>query len=63
MTSLQLQQEDKINFIESLASTIVKSRGRKELESTVWDITFSELLDKDWEDVLDFAEEFGLRYN
>lgn len=63
MTGLQLQQEDKIDFIERLASAIVKSRSREDLERAAWDTTYTELLGKDWEDVLDFAEEFGLSYS
>lgn len=63
MTGSQLQLEDKIRFVEDLASIIVKEKSREDLEKVVWDITYRELLDKDWGDILDFADIYGINYD
>ena len=62
MTGLQLQQDGKVSFVETLASAIVKEKSRTELEKIVWDVVYGELLDKEWGDITDFAELYNLEY-
>lgn len=57
MTNLQLEG-DKAVFIESLADFISYEKTREELESIVRDVVLSELMSKDWEDVLDLADDY-----
>ncbi len=43
---------------EKISDEVVRSMGRKQLELVAWDVTYKEMLDKNWEDLYMMAEDF-----
>jgi hypothetical protein len=52
--------EKKEDLAERVSDAIVSSMGNKQLRDLAWDMIFNEMVDKSWEDLLAFAEDYSL---
>lgn len=51
--------KNKEELAEKISDSIVDSMDVKELKTIVWDVTYTEMIEKSWEDLYMFAEEYS----